>query len=128
MDEDNPENNVDDSYTTRISVGDATYVVKGTYEAGPWRTVRVGGRPKAPANVRITRTTPNSVTLAWEAVTQTTDGGAVVGNVRYWVASNWESYRDCETSNGQTAKCFNGGNQMGRAYDGHQRHRERTPQ
>ena len=74
------------NYTVSTSQGDATYVVKGSYEASPWREVTVGGPPKAPANVRITGNTGDSVTLAWDAVTQTTTDSMVVGNVRYLVA------------------------------------------
>ncbi len=96
------------SFRTRINVDDHNHDVAVNYEAGPWQTVTVGGKPKAPANLRITATTSTSVTLAWDPVTETTSGGALIGNVRYSVSSNWESFRDCETPDGQTAKCFNG--------------------
>ena len=96
------------SFRTRVRVDDHNHDVAASYDPSPWQTVTVGGPPKAPANLRITRTTSTSVTLAWDAVTETTGGGAVVGNVRYSVSSNWESFRDCETPDGQTAKCFNG--------------------
>ena len=96
------------SFRTREHVEGHNYDVAVNYEAGPWQTVTVGGIPKAPANVRITRTTPETVTLAWDPVTETTSGGAIVGNVRYLVAYIWHSFRDCNTPDGQTAQCFNG--------------------
>ena len=58
-----------------------------------WRTVTVGGRPAAPTNVRITATTPDSVTLAWDAVTQTTGGDTVVGEVSYLVELHLRIFR-----------------------------------
>ena len=96
------------SYTTGTSSGDTPNRVTGSYDASPWQTVTVGGKPKAPAEVRVTRISSTSARVDWEAVTQTTGGNALVGNVSYEVAWIWESFRDCTTPDGQTAQCFNG--------------------
>ena len=90
------------SFRTRERVGDHNHDVAVNYEAGPWQTVTVGGKPKAPANLRITRTTSGSVSLAWDPVTETTSGGALVGNVRYLVAWINEWFVDCTFTNENT--------------------------